>query len=76
MVNDHVEIREPDCPWCGRPPQLVLNPTQAFCGNDQCEGFCWDMTRTRAENEADVQVIDLTGSYLDPPQGEGVAGTR
>lgn len=65
-------IREPDCPRCGQPPTLVVSPVQAFCGNDDCDTFCWDMTKTRAENEAGVSYIDLSG--LDPqdptPPGE------
>lgn len=63
------EILEPDCPRCGRPPTLVVSPVQAFCGNEDCDAFCWDMTRTRAENEADVNLIDLSGlPYTEPPK--------
>jgi len=56
-----VEIREPDCPRCGQPPGMLMCPEQVFCTNDNCDTLTWDMTKTRAENEAAATTIDLSG---------------
>lgn len=65
------EIREPDCPGCGQPPGLAASPAQVFCTNDKCNVFCWNATRTRAENQRDVSYIDLSGAG---GAGEGAPG--
>jgi hypothetical protein len=52
-------IRTPYCPWCGEPPRAALSAQQAFCGNDDCQAFMWDMTQTAARLLANVHVIDL-----------------
>jgi hypothetical protein len=61
------EIREPDCPSCGRPPDMIVSAQQAFCGNDECSTFCWNMTKTRAENMAEAHYIDLSPLDQQPP---------
>lgn len=45
---------------------MIMSPKQAFCGNEDCDCFCWNMTQTRAENQANVNVIDL-GKLKDAP---------
>lgn len=56
------EVLCPRCPMCDQPPGLVVSPLQAFCGNDDCAAFCWNMTWTRAKNMTEVNVIDLGGT--------------
>lgn len=63
-------ILSPVCPVCSQPPVFALSPVQAFCGNDDCPAFCWDMTRTRTENLDGVTYHDLSGLHTDQP-GEG-----
>lgn len=54
------EIREPDCPGCGQPPGLALSLAQVFCTNEECNVFCWDATKTRAENQRNATYVDLS----------------
>lgn len=49
----------PDCPMCGHPPLLVFF-SQAFCGNDECPVFVWDLASTPAENRADAGFMDVS----------------
>lgn len=56
------EIREPDCPRCGRAPRMVLSPEQAFCVYEDCATLTWNMTMTRAENEAARTIVDISGT--------------
>lgn len=51
--------KAPDCPLCGHPPMFVVGGSQAFCGNDNCRCLNWDMSKTPAENMADVGEVDL-----------------
>lgn len=48
------KILTPDCPECGHPPVMIISPEQAICGNDDCDGFCWNMTHTLAQNRDGV----------------------
>lgn len=48
----------PDCPWCGGPPVMVLNPGQALCGNDTCPCFMWDPSATPAANRASSHEVE------------------
>jgi hypothetical protein len=50
-----------NCPRCGRLAVFLIGDRQAFCGNDDCSILMWDPSKTAAENEADMQVIDLRG---------------
>lgn len=52
-------LATPDCPRCGQPPKLELGDDKAFCGNDDCDVFCWDPTRTREQFEAEVTELRL-----------------
>jgi hypothetical protein len=65
------QIREPDCPRCGHPPGLVVSPVQAFCFNEDCDTLCWNMTKTRTENVANMTVHDLSGLYEERSDSGG-----
>jgi len=54
-----IEIRALRCPGCDELPQLVVSPQQAFCGNEDCQAFCWDMTADPAKFKADAETINL-----------------
>jgi hypothetical protein len=60
------EILTPDCPLCGRPPQLIAGATQAFCGNDACTLLCWDPTLSLDANLLDAGVV-----RWEPTEGGG-----
>lgn len=45
-------IRTVRCPMCGNLPDLVLGPTQAFCGNDGCRVLQFDPSMDPAEQVA------------------------
>lgn len=49
----------PDCPYCGNPPRLIIGPTQALCGADDCVCFMWNPSQTPAANLADPGEIDI-----------------
>ncbi len=51
-----VEVRSPDCPLCGHPPEFLLN-WMAFCGNQDCDALSWNLTITPAQNLANVNEI-------------------
>lgn len=65
------EIKEPDCPGCGRPSNMIMCPEQAFCTYDDCETFCWNMTMTRAELMKNISHVDLSGLRTMSDDGEG-----
>lgn len=46
------EYASPDYPWCGNPPHIVLNSTQALCGTDDCACFMWNPSQTPGRNRA------------------------
>lgn len=49
-----------NCPWCQVLAQLVLSDTQALCGNDNCQLFLWDPTKTLAQMATEgISEIDL-----------------
>ncbi len=52
-------LATPNCPRCGQPPKLELDDDKAFCGNDDCDVFCWDPNRTREQFEAEVTELRL-----------------
>lgn len=53
-----------NCPGCSEPPMLLMGGgTQAFCGTDDCPFFTWDPTKTRAELNAEAEVIDLPRTF-------------
>lgn len=56
------------CPVCGEPPVMALDPTQAFCGNDDCPSFCWNMTMTKQENLDKVTFHDLSKLFVNGDQ--------
>jgi len=46
---------------------MVLSPgTQVFCGNDDCEVFCWDMTEDPQRFKATAMVFDLHQDWPGP----------
>lgn len=64
-------LGSPYCPGCGRRPTLIVSPVQAFCGEEDCLVFSWDLTASRAvfyERAALVDLADLgaAGLLLDP----------
>lgn len=69
-MSDELVIRSLRCPVCGFLPDLMLNPGQVFCGNDDCPGFLYDATadaRTQVGNASSIrlQVRAADGSYYD-----------
>jgi hypothetical protein len=59
MVSDGL-VRSVRCPGCGRLPGMVVSPVQAFCGNDDCTAFMWDMTGRAERFKAVAVPIDLS----------------
>lgn len=57
--------RAPRCPGCEQPPRLLVD-IQAFCGNEDCRVFCWDVNDDPAQFLAKAQYIDLP-DWLSPP---------
>jgi hypothetical protein len=53
------EIRSPFCPGCDELPVFVVGDRQAFCGNDDCKVFTWNLTDRPETFKATAQVIDL-----------------
>jgi hypothetical protein len=56
-------IRAPRCPGCDNLPQIALSG-QYFCGNDDCNVWCWDPMDDPATFKAKAKVINL--GFLDP----------
>lgn len=65
------EIKSPDCPLCGHPPKMAMSGgMQAFCGNDDCDGFCWNPSMTLAENRASSTEVRIDGgTWTHQPGG-------
>lgn len=57
-------IRSPRCPRCGNEPALIISVQQAFCGNLDCNVFCWDMRDDAATFEATAITREL--SLVEP----------
>lgn len=53
-------LKSPDCPVCGHPPKFMFSSVQAFCGNDECNGFTWNPSETPAHQRAHQHHILLT----------------
>lgn len=51
-MNDDLIVRTVRCPICGQLPDLVIGPTQAFCGNDDCRALMFDPSMDGAEQIA------------------------
>lgn len=56
------------CPVCGEPPSFVMSPEQAFCSNEACPSFCWNMTWTRDKNLDEVSFIDVSKLFVNGDQ--------
>lgn len=54
MADTPEKILQDDCPKCGQPPRMVMSPQQAFCGNENCDVFNWDMTSAKEDFQANV----------------------
>lgn len=48
------------CPLCGAAAFMVLNPTQAFCGDDECHVVMFNPSLPDG-GMSDPQFIDLDG---------------
>jgi hypothetical protein len=57
------------CPLCDHEPRLVVSPEQAFCGNDDCTAFCWNMTMSRQWNLDKITEHNIT-AWADSPLRE------
>jgi len=55
------------CPGCDQPPRMVIGDRQAFCGNDDCQVFAWDLEGDPAKFKAKAQVVDLTPMLVLEP---------
>lgn len=61
-----MRLLTPYCPLCSQAPVLVLGAgTQAFCGNDDCDVVCWDMTASLHTNLTDVRHVQITENRID-----------
>ena len=49
----------PVCPGCAQRPAMVMSPRQAFCGNDVCQVFSWDLMEDPAKFKATAVRLDL-----------------
>ena len=52
-------IKSPACPRCGYGPEACLPSGQAFCGNDDCQVFTWQITDTAEEFEANARPVRM-----------------
>jgi hypothetical protein len=43
------------CPGCGELALMALLGGQAFCGNDDCQVFCWEPTGDAADVYRELQ---------------------
>lgn len=70
-----VDIRSIRCPRCGTLPELVVGDRQAFCGNEDCSVFTWDLSQDAATFEATARTIELPPMLVlrveDEPPAEG-----
>jgi len=56
------EILTPCCPLCGEPPEFVIGPTQALCGNrDGCTLIMWDPSVSLEDNLMDAETVHFPG---------------
>jgi hypothetical protein len=53
------EVKSPVCPMCGNASELVMSIAQAFCENNACPVFCWDMRVTPEEFRRSAVAVDL-----------------
>jgi len=56
-------VKTPNCPACGRPPELALHE-QSFCGNDDCEVLIWNPTKDGEEQLRNAERIDEKGNVV------------
>lgn len=61
LILDGVPIRCERCPVCGSMPQITVGPTQAFCGNNDCDALSWDMTKTKQDLTDNAVQTDISG---------------
>ncbi|HCT78708.1 MAG TPA: hypothetical protein DGT23_19535 [Micromonosporaceae bacterium] len=58
--DEPAQLKSPDCPACGHPPKLLVSSAQAFCGNDECNAFCWNPSETPGHQRAHQTHTTLT----------------
>jgi hypothetical protein len=57
------EILTPRCPLCNQPPAIALpGATQAFCGNDDCDLWCWNPSVSLDDN-----LLNAGVAKFEPP---------
>lgn len=64
------DIVTPNCPLCGLEPydHLLDNlAPMAFCANDNCRVFSWDMRDSAEQFHANAVLIVLNASHSDAP---------
>lgn len=65
------------CPLCKHIPLLIIGTRQAFCGNDDCLVFTWDMSASLEQNLMDARPVKITSSSpSDPPVDEDGRGDQ
>jgi hypothetical protein len=66
------------CPVCGQLPDMVINPSQAFCGNDDCRALQWDPLQDAATQLAEgTEIPGLIGENGIPAEvAEAYAARR
>lgn len=63
-----VVVPTPRCPRCDEPPGITISVQQAFCGNDDCNVFCWNMLDDRETFEA--KAVQYSLCLVEPESQE------
>jgi hypothetical protein len=68
-------VHSPVCPFCQEGPIMALPGGQAFCGNDDCSVFTWQITDTPEQfrqkaKKIRIQTRNPDGTWQDVPEDE------
>lgn len=62
------DILTPRCPLCDQPPAIVIpGGIQAFCGNEDCDLWCWNPAVSLDDNLLNAGVA----KFSQPEEGRG-----
>lgn len=62
---DPFTIKSPVCPLCSEGPLAALPGGQAFCSNDDCPAFTWQITDTPEEYRRNAVAVRITRTNPD-----------
>lgn len=57
---DLAAVVQPVCPHCNEGPAMALPAGQAFCGNDACDVFTWQLTEDAATFDRKAKHLEAT----------------